>query len=131
MDSRDKTGPIQLTVQQQKAAVELAEGLQDDSHVSCSNLLRNLLLSLYAPKDTSIHASNIFSSPVVAFLALECKTEEGAYHEISRIGRNAAMIQTCIRIRCLGYLACELRKTVIDNWIEYVIPLTLIYCTNL
>jgi len=148
MDSRGKTGPIQLDAQQQKAVIELEKGLQEGSDANCSKLLRQLLLSLYAPKNTLRHTSNIFSSPVIAFLALQCKTEEGAYHKISRIGEIAAKIQTCIRLRCLGYLADKLQEShlshladggqqemvigdVNDDWIEYEIPLTLVYYTNL
>jgi hypothetical protein len=127
MTSGGKAGPIQLSTQQQDAAVELSKGIENDiSDIHCTQLLRDLLLSLYAPDDSSMHATNIFSSPVVAFLALICKTEQGAYHEISKIGQNAAMIQTCIRLHCLGHLMGNLQGAVVgginDNWIMYVTP---------
>jgi hypothetical protein len=133
--SAGKTGPVQLNSQQQKAAAQLAKRLKDGSDTSCSQLLRNLLLSLYAPKAISMHAIDIFSSPVVAFLALLCKTEQGAYDEISKIGQKMAKIQTCIRLRCLGYLVDNLQKTPVkgtnDEWIEYEAPLTLILYADL
>ena len=129
-----KTGPIQLNTQQQKAAVKLADRLRNGSDESCNQLLHDLLLSLYAPNTTSMHAIDIFSSPVVASLALQCKTNQGAYRQISSIGQEIAKIQTCIRLRCLGHLVNNFQgavENINDEWIEYETPLTLVFCTDL
>jgi hypothetical protein len=136
MISADKAGPIWLSTQQQKAAVKLTNGIKNNnSDTHCTQLLRSLLLSLYAPNDSSMHAADIFSSPVVAFLALLCKTEQGAYQEVSKIGHNVAIIQTCIRLRCLGHLMNDLEKTVVegnqDDWIMYETPSAFICYANL
>jgi hypothetical protein len=135
MTSGSKAGPIKLSMQQWKAAIKLYKGIEDnnpDTH--CTQLLRNLLLSLYWPEDSSMHATDIFLSPVVAFLALQCKTEQGAYRDISEIRQDVVMIQTCIRLHCLGHLMGDLQKAmnildegVDDNWILYESPLTFIH----
>lgn len=132
MISVDEAGPIWLGPQQQRAAKKLAQKIEDGcSDSSCSKSLYSLLLSLYLPEDLSRHAADVFSSPVVAFLALQCKSEQGAYCDTSMLGRVTAMMQTCIRFRCFGYLMRKLWTTgneVTNNeWIEYVTPFTFVH----
>jgi len=132
MASVDKAGPIQLSPQQQRVAEKLAKGIEDGySDSSCVKILYNLLLSLYLPEDPSRHAADVFSSPVVAFLALQCKSQQGVYCDTSVLGQVTAKMQTCIRFHCFGHLMRKLLAVVDtgDNneWIKYVTPFALIH----
>jgi len=125
--SVNEAGPIMLTPQQQKVAKQLTQRIEDsDSNSSCSKILHNLLFSLYLPQDISRHAADVFSSPVVAFLALQSKSEQGVYCDTSILGQVTAKMQTCIRFRCLGYLMRKLQATADEDtnneWIQYVTP---------
>ena len=121
-----KVAPIQLNSQQRAASKALWEGIEagaSDAH--CTKLLHKLLLSLYAPQHSSEFATNIFSSPVIAFLAFQCKTSQDVYCNLEKIGKNLAAMQACIRFHCFAYLVEELQnavakgnKTTEDNWIE-------------
>ena len=121
---QEESSPIKLSEQQRKAAVDLLQGLEvaKTSDVLCIKLLRKLLISLYAPQDPSTFAANIFSSPVVAFLALICKSSQGTYRGLQEIGTNIAKMKTCIRLRCLGHLMGDLQKVLTrkkdDDWVE-------------
>lgn len=127
--------PITLSKQQRKAAIALSQGLETNApDADCTELLRDLFLSLYAPQDPSPHTVNIFSSPVVAYLALICKTPQGTYHTLKRIASCMATMQTCIRLRCFGHLMKELDKAVAedeiianDDWVEYEISSSFTY----
>lgn len=129
--SVDKAGPIQLSPQQQREAEKLANGIEDGySDSSCIKILHNLILALYLPGDLSRHAADVFSSPVVAFLALQCRSEQGVYCDPSILGQVTAIMQTCIRFRCLGHLMRKLQATVDggtnDEWIKYVTPFAIV-----
>lgn len=129
MTNKTNKNPIKLNKEQDKAARALLKGLKanllDDTN--CTKLLHDLLHSLYAPQDTSLYVSNVFSSPVVAFLALICKTPQGSYNSLEKIASDMAMIQTCIRLRCFGHMMGGLQnvaaqdiKDINDDWVEYV-----------
>ena len=127
-----KSGPIQLSPKQEEAAVKLTQGIKDDYTGSkCNKLLHGLLLSLYAPEDISGLAIDVFSSPVIAFLAVQCKSELGTYHSASKLGQDTAKIQTCIRFRFLGHLMRDLQVACYEGtdneWIEYGIPLAFVH----
>jgi hypothetical protein len=94
--------PFQLDGDQKEAVkVLIKELLSSKFSITETQLaLRSLFKVVYFPKNSSTSV-NIFNSPIIAFMAIECLRNDGNYTDISLIPPILAKIQYFMRLRAL------------------------------